>query len=242
MKYHTKLIYFFQDGNAGKVRVVDTFDGTKIDLPGGFKLKYRGKKTANDYWLNFSRCAAISNSTLFFVSSEDKLSAYDLITVQPLSKSSPTSNYSIQNFTITHNDILYLLTEDARVISLDYSDRSSDQLKETRIYEQTVASTMYTDIASGDDEIVVAGYREEFKSNTFVLFNGKLECMDTIEALDKSKTQIAHHIHKMQIFTRNSLSHLLAMNISCTVDLLVIHENKFHPVALNRQVSEGKEN
>ena len=236
------------------MRIFDSQDSSFIDLPEGFKLRYRGKKTANDYWLNFSRCATLSHSTFFFVSDKEKIVAYSLKTVEHVPKSSRAGKYRdtdkyeqpvyghIQNFAADHKDLLYVLTEDARIILVDYADGSGDKLKEVKIDEQTVSSTMYTDVACGPHEIVVAGYREEFKSNTFVLFNTELECLDTIEAIDKTKTLISHHIHKMEIFTRNSLSHLLAMNISCTVDLLVIHENKFHPVALNRQVSEGKEN
>lgn len=228
-------------------------DGLITNLPEGFKHHYRGKKVANDYWLNYSRCAEIMGERLFFISDKDRIVAYNLDTLKYIVPQVPVEGQSaerptypvygeIQCFAAVSKDLIVALTEDCRLILVDFKNGGGGKkILETKISEGTVTSTIYTDIVAEGDQAVATGYRDDMRSNTFVLFHKDLKVQDTIEVVNLAKGKAdQHHIHLMKLFFRKGYLHLLAMNIASSLHLMVVYEDRMHPVAVNINMSDGR--
>lgn len=229
-------------------------DGLVTTLPEGFKHHYRGKKTANDYWLNYSRCAEINGNHLFYVSDKEQIVVYNLETLTHLTPESPVLVHStsgpkypvygsIQSFAAISKDMVVVITEDCRLLLITFKNGGGgEKISESKISEGTVTSTIYTDVVSLGSLAVASGYRDEMRSNTFVVFHEDLHVMDTIEVVNLQKGQAdQHHIHLMKLFYRKGIMHLMAMNIATSLHLMVVHADRLHPIALNVHLSDGNQ-
>lgn len=228
-------------------------DGLVTILDEGFKHQYRGKKAANDYWLNYSRCAQVTGEHFFFVSDKEQIVVYNLDTLKHLVDESPLQGQGprvsvypiygqIQGFASVTKDLVIVLTEDGRLLSISFKNGGGGiKVAESKISEGTVSSTIYTEIVATASTIVASGYREQMRSNTFVLFHEALHVLDTIEVVNLEKVKSdQHHIHLMKLFFRKGIMHLLAINIACSMHLMVVHADRLHPICLNKHLSDGR--
>lgn len=141
-------------------------------LPEGFKLKYRGKKTTQDTWWNYSRCCKIFEDKLYFVSRDNKVVIYsleDLSTQTDLAKcciklSLDYSSPEIQDLEpLSHNFLIVATPKRLYRLKLkassDYSDNyfSSNSLSVDKSVPLVPSSASNTDSSSDCIKIPSAG-------------------------------------------------------------------------------------
>lgn len=153
-----------------------------------------------------------------------------------------SSSSPIQSFSLLQKDTIIVITEDYKLTKVKLNEKSATKLKSVDVHEQTIPSTIYTDVASKHDAIVVAGYRDHTGSSVYYLLNNELNLLDTIEVknIDTTKKGEDHHVHKMNFFNRVGLLHLFSINIACSVNLFVINNNKIHPISVATRICDGK--
>ncbi len=217
-----------------------------------FKLKYRGKKAANDYYLNYSRGASVCDGTLTYITESNKIVMYDLDQLdeklemgEPIPKIKESIIWNVgkevQDFCIPNIRTIIALTEDCFIIKASITGKAARQSKELKIPDKTMPSTIYTELAVCENNIVVVGYRDFTGSNVYDLLDTSLTIKDTVEIknIDKQRPTEEHHIHKMEMFVRSNLVHLLSINIACSLNLFVIYLQRLHPVKVAYRISDG---
>lgn len=240
-KYHDLQITFYQKSSTGKVHISrgDTSIG---DLAETFKLYYKGKQTSNSDWINYGRCAEVYMHYLIYISEKDELVFHDLRRLEDMKTSAGNDVQGatkivlakVQSFCCMNLSDIVLVTHDGNI--LRYSAKQDtgklEKLKDEHIGNQSIATTLTTDVACDNESIVTVGYKEATCSNVYVLFTSDLKYMDTIEILniDKSRPNADLHVHKLRLFKRNDITHLISINAACSINLLVAMAERLHPV------------
>ena len=214
-----------------------------------FKLKYKGKKTANSFWLNYGRCAVLQNTHLIFVSQKDQVVVYDLTRLHSpdfentKSQTGPqllSIGKQVQDLAVLSETEMFVLTEDHKVVHLKQTKGKLAIHKEAPASKDSVSSCVETTICCGDSAVIVIGYRETANSNCYYLLDHSLELKDTVEVvLTVKRSPQDLHIHKASLFTRENILHLFALNIACSVNVIVVHRSKLHPVIVNTKICGG---
>lgn len=213
-------------------------------------MKYKGKKAANSFWLNYGRGAALVGETLVFVTQKNQVVIFDLSKFETvdfdLSKSPTCSQIiqlgqPIQDIAVLSEKELFVLTEDHKIIHLRDLKSKIGIENEIACSKDTISSCVQTTICCDTRDVIVCGFREVENSNCYYLFDEKLGLQDVLEVvLTIKRSPQELHIHKALLFSRENILHLLAMNIACSINLIVVNGRKLHPVIVNAKVCEGR--
>ena len=247
-------VLMFEEAGEGKVKVVARAragaNQKDVILKQHFKLKYKGKKAANSFWLNYGRAAALVGGTLFFVTEKNQVLIYDLLKFEALdfdlSKTSTVSQVihlgqPIQDIAVLSEKELFVLTEDHKIVQLRDLKGKIGIENQVLCSKDTISSCVQTTICCDTRDVIVCGFREVEYSNCYYLFDEKLGLHDVLEVVMTIKRSPQElHIHKAVLFLRENILHLLAMNIACSINLIVVHGRKLHPVIVNAKVCEGR--
>lgn len=247
-KYRELQITFYQKGNTGKVHITKG-DSSIGDLAEPFKLYYKGKLASNNDWINYGRCAELYLHYLIYVSENNELVFHDLERLEDM-KSTAGKDVEgnkklvlekIQSFCCMNLSDIILVTHDCNIIrySAKQITGNLEMIKEEHIGNQSIVTSLITDVSCDSDYIVTVGYKDVTSSNVYVLFSPDLSHLDTLEIMniDKSKSSEDLHIHKLTLFKRERMTHLLSLNAACSINLLVAVVDRLHPVRVSFSVS-----